>query len=291
MINKRSIVLLAFGTDDLNKSAKRLKLQALESKYYSEIKILSSKDLDKYAKNFIENVIKKNGKRGFGYWFWKPYLILKVINELKDNDIIHYLDIGCHINNNSNKFKKYISLLDADTRGLVAFQYYPIVNEDFKDIDFPKREEYKFTKADLFDYFGYLNNDKIINTPQFWAGSFFIKKNDFCIRFLENWIEVFKNNFELINDSPSSKKNFPGFIENRHDQSVFSLLCKKNSILSVSAYESDWAIKKNQRTWEHNKTNPFLAKRDLKYNVFRRFINRQKRTLSRLKFKIKNKLK
>jgi len=291
MINKRSIVLLAFGTDDLNKSAKRLKLQALESKYYSDIKIFSSKDLDKYAKNFIENVIKKNGKRGFGYWFWKPYLILKVINELKDNDIIHYLDIGCHINNNSNKFKEYISLLDADIRGLIAFQYYPIVNENFKDIDFPKREEYKFTKADLFDYFGYLNNDKIINTPQFWAGSFFIKKNDFCIRFLENWIEVFRNNFELINDSPSSKKNFPGFIENRHDQSVFSLLCKKNSISSVSAYESDWAIKKNQRTWEHNKTNPFLAKRDLKYNVFRRFINRQKRTLSRLKFKIKNKLK
>ena len=45
-------------------------------------------------------------------------------------------------------------------------------------------------KADLFDYFGYLNNDKIINTPQFWAGSFFIKKNDFCIRFLENWISI-----------------------------------------------------------------------------------------------------
>ena len=100
MINKRSIVLLAFGTDDLNKSSKRLKLQALDSKYYSDIKIFSSKDLDKNAKNFIENVIKKNGKRGFGYWFWKPYLILKVINELKDNDIIHYLDIGCHINNN-----------------------------------------------------------------------------------------------------------------------------------------------------------------------------------------------
>ena len=50
-------------------------------------------------------------------------------------------------------------------------------------------------------------------------------------------------------------------------------------------------LKKNQRTWEHNKANPFLAKRDLKYNVFRRFINRQKRTLSRLKIKIKNKLK
>ena len=46
MINKRSIVLLAFGTDDLDKSAKRLKRQALDSKYYSDIKIFSSKDLE-----------------------------------------------------------------------------------------------------------------------------------------------------------------------------------------------------------------------------------------------------
>ena len=95
----------------------------------------------------------------------------------------------------------------------------------------------------------------------------------------------------MVNDSPSLKKNFPGFIENRHDQSVFSLLCKKNSISSVSAYESDWAIKKIKELGNIIKQILFLAKRDLKYNIFRRFINRQKRTLSRLKFKIKNKLK
>ena len=46
-------------------------------------KIHSSLDEIITTINFIENVIKKNGKRGFGYWFWKPYLILKVINELK----------------------------------------------------------------------------------------------------------------------------------------------------------------------------------------------------------------
>ena len=173
----------------------------------------------------------------------------------------------------------------------MPFQYYFDENQRNNGINYPERQEYKYTKSDLLKYFNFINSKEITDTPQFWAGSFFIKKNDFCIRFLEKWIEVFKNNFELINDSPSSKKNYSGFIENRHDQSVFSLLCKKNSILSVSAYESDWAIKNNQRTWEHNKTNPFLAKRDLKYNIFRRFIKRQKKTFSRLKFKIKNKLK
>tara|TARA_Y100001970_G_scaffold279608_1_gene387250 strand:- start:3709 stop:4587 length:879 start_codon:yes stop_codon:yes gene_type:complete len=292
MINERKIVLIAFATNDLKRSAKRLKYQALKSKYYTDIKIFSSNDLDEHTKSFIDDIIKKNGKRGFGYWYWKPCLILKILKELKDNDIVHYLDIGCHININNEKFKSYISLLDSNFKGLMAFQYYPLKNnDDITNINFPKREEYKFTKADLLNYFGYLDNDEIIKSPQYWAGSFFIKKNDFCINFLESWIDIFKNNFNLVNDSPSIKKNYPGFIENRHDQSIFSLLCKKNSIYSISAYESDWAIKNNQRTWEHNQSNPFLAKRDLEYNILKRFLNRQKRNLNRLKYKLKNRFR
>ena len=41
--------------------------------------------------------------------------------------------------------------------------------------------------------------------------------------------------------------------------------------------------KNNQRTWEHNLNNPILAKRDLKYNIFRRFTNRQIKTFKRYK--------
>ena len=81
----------------------------------------------------------------------------------------------------------------------------------------------------------------------------------------------------------SCLKNFPGFVENRHDQSVFSLLCKKKSIDSISAYECDRAEKENKRTWEHNFDNPILAKRDLEYNLFKRFINRQIKNFKRLK--------
>ena len=66
----------------------------------------------------------------------------------------------------------------------------------------------------------------------------------------------------------------------------FSLLCKKKSIDSISAYECDWAEKENKRTWEHNFDNPILAKRDLEYNLFKRFINRQIKNFKRLKKKI-----
>ncbi|TLE03345.1 hypothetical protein [Helicobacter japonicus] len=33
--------------------------------------------------------------RGFGYWCWKPYIILKTLEQLENNDILLYADIGC----------------------------------------------------------------------------------------------------------------------------------------------------------------------------------------------------
>ena len=101
--------------------------------------------------------------------------------------------------------------------------------------------------------------------------------------FINEWLDVFYKRFDLVDDTVSKLKNLNGFIENRHDQSVFSLLCKKNNLKSFSAYECDWAYLNNERTWIHNKESPFLAKRDLKFNIFKRFYNRQKKTLLRKK--------
>jgi hypothetical protein len=65
-------------------------------------------------------------------------------------------------------------------------------------------------------------------------------------------------------------------------------MCKKKQIKKISAYECDWAYLDNQRTWTHLEDQPIVAKRDLKYNIFRRFVNRQKKSLRRLKLKFVN---
>ena len=41
--------------------------------------------IDKY-----HNIFKH--QRGFGYWLWKPYIILRKLEELNDNDILVYID-------------------------------------------------------------------------------------------------------------------------------------------------------------------------------------------------------
>jgi hypothetical protein len=50
----------------------------------------------------------ENNSRGYGYWLWKPYIIKKTMEEMKDGDILLYLDCGCEINYNDIKKKKYL---------------------------------------------------------------------------------------------------------------------------------------------------------------------------------------
>ena len=100
------------------------------------------------------------------------------------------------------------------------------------------------------------------------------------------WLEVFENRFDLIEDIPSKLKNFDDFDHHKHDQSVFSILCKQKRIDFLSAYECEWFYKNGIRYWKHTDYNPILAKRDKKYNLFKRFLNRQKKTLRRYKNKI-----
>lgn len=286
MYKNSKIILFAFGSLDLKKSADRLKKQAINSKYYDEIRILNPKNFDNQMKFKFDELRKNKKIRGFGYWFWKPLFLQKILSEVNTNDIIHYVDIGCHIQNRNNKFYQYLDFLISKDLWILAFQYH-LENLIYdKEINFEKREEFKYSKGDLFSHFNCEKNIDITNTPQYWAGSFFLRKQKKTQIFLQEWIEIFEKKFELIDDSPSRIKNFDGFIENRHDQSVFSILCKKNNIKSFSAYECEWGIKNNLRCWDHNFDNPILAKRDLKYGIFKRFINRQIKTYRRFKKKI-----
>lgn len=279
----KKIILFAFASKDLKRSAKRLLSQAIESEFYDEIKIISSDKIDDILKCKINNLLSKGKKRGFGYWIWKPYLIKKIFDEINYGDIINYVDVGCHIiKKNSKNFNQYISFIKKEKNWILPFQYNTNLKYSIKNISFPNRDERKYTKGDLLEHFNFYNNYKITDTPQFWAGCFFIKKTDLSINFLQEWMNIFDNNFQLIDDSPSIKKNLAEFQENRHDQSVYSLLCKKYNLTGFSAYECEWAYLNNERTWQHNKDFPILAKRDLKYSILTRFLRRQKKNFRRL---------
>ena len=274
--------LISFASPDLKLSAKRYYEQAKKLKFYDEILTFTLSDLDQNNRTIISNLITKGKKRGYGYWYWKPLIIQQLLKRIKKDDIIHYTDIGCHFNPNGiDRLKYYIKKLQDSDNGILGFQYYSLKDYDDENFEFPIPLEYKYSKADLLNYFNVLEKKEIISTPQYWAGNIFFLKNEFTENFINKWLKIFDERFDFVDDTPSKIKNLDGFIQNQHDQSVFSILCKLDKVDSVSAFECEWFYHKGKRYWDHTKNNPIIAKRDLQYNIFKRFFNRQKRTFNR----------
>lgn len=182
---------------------------------------------DEYLKNDSEfwnkhhNFI-ANNSRGYGYWIWKPYVILKTFNQMNYGDILVYLDAGCEVVNNPDSVDKMHKLIS-----------------DTSNISYTStgHNEKKYTKMDLFKYLNVDKNTDIHNSIMHQAGVIIIIKNKHTVAFITEWYNNMCD-YHLVDDSPSILQNDTSFIEHRHDQSIFSLLIK-------TKYNVDFNTKNN----------------------------------------------
>lgn len=238
MYKGRNIYLCAFANIDLMPSIIRFHNQAKESNFFDNIFIYNEYNLPKDEKFEALLSHKLVPSRGFGYWCWKPFIILKTLENLKDGDILVYADIGCHINKEGEKrFYEYLDMVIEHKALCFKLQFL---------------ESY-WTKSDLFNYFGKLNDKNITNSSQRMATICIFEKNDINLEFVNKWLQVFYDDFSLVDDTPSKLPNLDGFIENRHDQSVFSILSKICNLYTIDG-EFDF----------DSKSYPFNALRDKK---------------------------
>ncbi len=287
------IHLATFYSLDLKRSAERFEKQAREMNVYNHIHIFNQDDLNDDFKNYISTLLKKGKSRGYGHWVWQTYIHQVVLAKMKPGDIYHWCDVGCHFNiNGVNRLKEYIEIIKNDKNGCLFFSYIePNLKKNYDNYHFPKNFEYQYTKSDLIKYFNLKPNDQIIQTPQVWGGSFFIRKTQISEELMKEHYDITRNRYDLIDDDESKfiEKTIDGFIAHRHSQSVLSILAKKINCDFLSAYESEWALDDNgKRTFNHLKDFPIIAKRDKKRNILYRFIDRQKRNFRRKVNKIKN---
>lgn len=237
-------VFCTFGDTRLRKSLKRIKKQALLMSVYDEILINDQSNLSKdFTKKFQDKLNKHT--KGFGYWCWKPQIILQTLEKMQDGDLLQYVDAGCHLNVHGKKrLLEYFDMANNSKSGVVLFKAKE-KEECEPGEPFYENYEYKFTKGDLFKYFNVVNDIEITHTNQFAGGIWFIKKNRKNIDFIKSWIEVFENNFSLIDDTESVFPNFEGFVDHRHDQSIISILAKIRGVEKVSISElyteKDWS--------------------------------------------------
>ncbi len=280
------VYLASFFSPDLRRSAERFKKQAEAMNIYNHIDVFSKEDLNKDFRDYISALLKKGKKRGYGHWVWQTYIHQLVLSKIKEGDIYHWCDVGCHFNPKGiSRLKEYIDIVSKDKNGFLGFSYKnPNFQGEYKNYKYLENFEYEYTKSDLIKYFNLSYKDPIIQSSQVWGGSFFIKKNKISENLMKEHYDITRNRYDLIDDDESKfiEKSFPGFIAHRHSQSVLSILAKKINCKLLSAYESEWALdENNQRTFEHTNNFPIIAKRDKEKNIFFRFFDRQKRNIRR----------
>ena len=226
-LNKNVFITFGAGSQDYYDAVNRLTSQANKLNIFDTIIGYTDNDLknDTEFWNKHSNFI-LNNKRGYGYWLWKPYLIMKTLETMNENDILVYADCGCEIKSkNKNNF---LNIFDIVKNDLIIGSY--------------TSNEREYNKMDLLLYLN-MNENKYF-TSQHQASTICILNCNETYKLVKEWYEI-GCNYNLIDDSPSINMNYPTFIEHRHDQSIFSLLTKKYNIYSKKSIESVINIARN----------------------------------------------
>jgi hypothetical protein len=239
---------------------------------YDQIITLNEFDLYEEFRTEFQHRMQPKITRGYGYWCWKPQVILQAFDQMSDGDLLQYTDTGCHLNpNGKDRLLEYFDYTENYHKGLLIFKTVRPTQPLDDGRPLPEWTESMWCKGDVLDYFNVRDRQDICDTPTTGAGIIFFQKNEFTVDFVNRWLNIIKENFNLIDDSPSVSPNSENFIDHRHDQSLFSILCKLNDIDNyVSAFEYSYpfnynpASRKYVSDWNSLANYPILAMRDIK---------------------------
>ena len=185
------------------------KKTALEVGKVDEYYSYGPKDIDKDFKERNKEILSR--KRGNGYWLWKPYFILKTLKEkLDEGDYLIYTDAGILYKNSTHQIINFLNEQKSEM-WMIRLNYI----------------EKKYTKRDAFILLG-ADLPFYTDTCQYMAGIQIYKKSKFTEKFVEE-VLYYSQDKRIITDDPNTLglNNYKEFIENRHDQTILSILIKK----------------------------------------------------------------
>lgn len=150
--------------------------------------------------------------RGVGYWIWKPYILKDALSKINEGDYLIYTDSG-------------VAYEESVTWLLEAMQK---EHTDIMCFASPA-SEYRWTKHDAFVLMG-CEDDFYKLSPQCCGGYMIFRNTEKSRSFIDDFLH-FACDSRIISDLPSTLgEEHPEFLENRHDQTIWSLLCKKNHL-------------------------------------------------------------
>ncbi len=211
----------------LNVSGQLLNFDAIFS--FDKKFLMNDGDFVKKNKHVLEQ------KTGDGYWLWKPYIILKIMEMLPDNYFLMYADCGYVITQDLSHIWEI-----ADKHQIVVVQgHVPIESR-------VQRQTLINTNCDT---------QQCITAPYIEASCLVLKNTKETREFVKTWLEVTKNPTSVINTPPpkgfSEHKNFSHHL---HDSATLSVVTfqYKNKI---PIYHMPYSELYQYMFWHHRKEN------------------------------------
>ena len=200
--------LVNFATEEFYQSQNRLNLSA---KKHGIDKVFSYTDkIIRKTQFYRENKAIFKLERGWGYWLWKPYVILEALNKINYGDILFYLDSGVEIIKDISPLADLVILQN----GILLFGAQGDLNREWI-----KRDCFVAMNCDSEKYW----NGQHVNA----AFQVYIK-NDRSLSFVKEWLDYCRQ-LNIVSDLPNTlgRPNLPEFRCHLHDQSILSLLAAK----------------------------------------------------------------
>lgn len=208
---KAKVYAVSYSDNHYNMSKK---LNLFTAKYIGKADYVietGPRDLGESFKRKCEDILKE--KRGGGYWAWKPYIMLKVLSKMNWGDFLIYTDAGLIY---VNRISELIRQLERDKKDIfLSYGFAPCK-------DWCKRDAFVLMGCDC---------ESAKQSVMVSGGYVLVRKSRESIRFLNEW-KKYSEDKRIITDAPNScgLENYSGFHENRHDQSILSLLAWKYGI-------------------------------------------------------------
>lgn len=241
--------LLTFGGGSVayRGAVERLTREARRTGWFSRIDGVTDRALRDRHPRFVaaHQGLLVPGSRGYGYWIWKPFLVLEALRTVgSDVDGIVYLDSGTALN----------WTVQADRR---MQQYYDVATAGGGlCMQMPQHPERLWTKRALLDLLDVPEEQRL--QGQAISTAFLLRSDNQSMALAEEWLRVaLLEGYRYLDDSTShDHEEDPDFREHRHDQSIFSCLTKRAQLPAIPD-ETYWAPE-----WErHGHAYPIWALR------------------------------
>ncbi len=214
---------------------------AKKSEFFDYCVSYSPKDLSGQFKKQFSEILSE--KRGGGYWIWKYFILNDSFENMNLNDILVYSDSGSSFNNKGEaRFKYYIDELNSSDKGTLRFK-----------MDFVENQ---WTTKEIFNYFDINPESSHGKSGQFHATHMIFKKNENSLEILNSFKELLNKDPYLITDIYNENGQIDSFKDNRHDQSILSLLSKIYGCVEITKDETCMS-----EILEDQENYPFLSTR------------------------------